>query len=68
MKQMRITGNANSQYIQGLATSDPPACSVSLLCPCTAAVQSIYIPGSLLPAAAFLKHLQTKGPFFIFSI
>lgn len=64
MKQMRITGNANSQYIQGLATSDPPACSVSLLCPCTAAVQSIYIPGSLLPAAAFPLTPADKRAFF----
>lgn len=68
MKQMRIMGNVNSQDSQGLATSDPPACSVALLCPCSAAVPSIYIPGSLLPAAAFPKHLQTKGPFFIFSV
>lgn len=46
LKQMRIMGNANSQYMQGLVTSDPPACSVSPLCPGTAAVQRVYIPGS----------------------
>lgn len=67
MKQMRIMGNANSQYIQGLATSDPPACSISLLCPCSAAVQSIYIPGSLLPTAAFPEIPADKRAFFYLS-
>lgn len=55
-------GNSNSQYFQGLATSDPGACSI----PCSAhdCHSTEHSPPSSL--AFLLEHLQQKGHFLPF--